>query len=106
MIQLWKDNSPSENQLFLKFDDLKITAEDLLKVPSGGVTFSGLNHNIAVAILFIYNWFQGYGHFYYHDAVEDSATAEISRSQIWQWIRHQVIQLIYIYFVAKKYKGG
>ncbi|CAH1778363.1 unnamed protein product [Owenia fusiformis] len=68
----------------------QITSSDLLRIPQGGDTMEGLKHNIAVTILFIYAWFQGEGHFVYKGNVEDSATAEISRSQIWQWIRHQV----------------
>lgn len=57
---------------------------------TGGVTLEGLKHNIAVGILFIDSWLQGKGHYIYKAAVEDSATAEISRSQVWQWIRHRV----------------
>uniref|UniRef100_A0A8C7ZTZ6 malate synthase n=1 Tax=Oryzias sinensis TaxID=183150 RepID=A0A8C7ZTZ6_9TELE len=55
----------------------------------GGVTLYGLKHNISVGILFINAWLSGKGHFFYRGQVEDSATAEISRSQVWQWIRHQ-----------------
>ncbi|KAI4800003.1 hypothetical protein KUCAC02_016541 [Chaenocephalus aceratus] len=58
-------------------------------MPSGGVTLYGLKYNIAVGVLFINAWFSGKGHFFYRGQVEDSATAEISRSQVWQWIRHQ-----------------
>lgn len=47
-------------------------------------------HNISVALLFIYHWLSGSGVFYFKGAVEDSATAEISRSQLWQWIRFKV----------------
>nr|CAD7603408.1 unnamed protein product [Timema genevievae] len=88
--QLWQTYSPGLNQLSLTRDDLQVTSRDLLEMPQGGVTFAGLKHNIAVAILFVYHWLQGIGHFRYQGAVEDSATAEISRSQIWQWIRHGV----------------
>nr|CAD7575593.1 unnamed protein product [Timema californicum] len=87
-IQLWQTHSPSLNQLSLTRDDLQVTSHDLLEMPQGGVTLAGLKHNIAVGILFVYHWLQGIGHFRYQGAVEDSATAEISRSQIWQWIRH------------------
>lgn len=66
----------------------EISVEDLLTLPVGGVTTRGIMHNISVAILFIFNWLNGKGHFIYEGFVEDSATAEISRSQIWQWIRH------------------
>nr|CAD7423106.1 unnamed protein product [Timema monikensis] len=86
--QLWQTYSPSLNQLSLTRDDLQVTSQDLLEMPQGGVTLAGLKHNIAVGILFVYHWLQGIGHFRYQGAVEDSATAEISRSQIWQWIRH------------------
>ncbi|CAG2053607.1 unnamed protein product [Timema podura] len=86
--QLWQTYSPGLNQLSLTRDDLQVTSRDLLEMPQGGVTLAGLKHNIAVAILFVYHWLQGIGHFRYQGAVEDSATAEISRSQIWQWIRH------------------
>ncbi|XP_010777570.1 malate synthase-like, partial [Notothenia coriiceps] len=55
----------------------------------GGVTLYGLKYNIAVGVLFINAWLSGKGHFFYRGQVEDSATAEISRSQVWQWIRHQ-----------------
>ncbi|XP_066998901.2 malate synthase isoform X2 [Anabrus simplex] len=87
--ELWRLHASSADQLMVKLSTTQITPEDLLQMPSGGVTMDGLNHNIAVTVLFIYHWFQGYGHFYYNGAVEDSATAEISRSQIWQWIRHE-----------------
>lgn len=68
----------------------EVSAADLLTLPVGGVTTQGLTHNISIAILFIFNWLNDKGHFIYKGFVEDSATAEISRSQIWQWIRHGV----------------
>ncbi|GBP40887.1 Malate synthase [Eumeta japonica] len=85
-IPLWKKYGATPNQLSRKLD-LVITEADLLEIPSGGVTLNGLRHNVAVAILFIYHWLAGIGHFFYSGNVEDSATAEISRFQIWQWIR-------------------
>lgn len=68
----------------------EIFESDLLQMPSGGVTMDGLVHNVEVSILFVYNWLIGKGHFVNKNAVEDSATAEISRSQIWQWLMHMV----------------
>ncbi|XP_011494001.1 PREDICTED: malate synthase-like [Ceratosolen solmsi marchali] len=65
-----------------------ITETDLLILPTGGVTEKGLKHNISVTILFIYHWLCGEGVFKFKETIEDSATAEISRAQIWQWIRH------------------
>lgn len=89
--KLWDDMCGSTvNQLSkLSSDATSITVKDLLEIPAGGVTVVGLKRNIAVSVLFIYNWFRGNGHFFLANSVEDSATAEISRSQIWQWIRHE-----------------
>lgn len=90
-MQLWNAMCGRNiNQLNLKLPHVNVTADDLLQMPDGGVTFEGFKHNVAVAILFIFHWLKGKGHFTYKGAVEDSATAEISRSQIWQWLRHKV----------------
>lgn len=89
MQELFRKMSPSANQLTVLRSDVNVTAADLLKMPSGSVTYNGLKHNITVGILFIEAWLRGQGHYFFKGAVEDSATAEISRSQVWQWIRHQ-----------------
>lgn len=87
---LWKNyGGLFKNQISYPGTKELITEEDLLSLPTGGVTMQGLDHNIRVAILFIYNWLNGRGHFVHAGSIEDSATAEISRSQIWQWIRHR-----------------
>ena len=62
----------------------------LLSVPHGGATSGGLHENVCVSLLFIAAWLGGRGQFVYRGKVEDSATAEISRSQLWQWCRHRV----------------
>ncbi|XP_062856649.1 malate synthase-like [Trichomycterus rosablanca] len=90
MQKLFQLQCKGQNQLQVLRSDLIVTQEDLLTMPAGGVTFEGLKHNIAVGVLFIEAWLSGRGHFIYKGQVEDSATAEISRSQVWQWIRHQV----------------
>ncbi|XP_029918008.1 malate synthase-like isoform X2 [Myripristis murdjan] len=89
MQELFQLHTHGDNQLHQVRDDVAITPEDLLSMPAGGVTLYGLKYNIAVGILFIEAWLSGKGHFFYRGQVEDSATAEISRSQVWQWIRHQ-----------------
>ncbi|XP_055536849.1 malate synthase-like isoform X2 [Wyeomyia smithii] len=89
--ELWQQRCSTDNQLKIFPDIEYITPESLTKIPEGGVTIDGLENNITVALLFIYHWFTGSGVFYLNGAVEDSATAEISRSQIWQWIRHRAI---------------
>ncbi|KAG7328881.1 hypothetical protein KOW79_007055 [Hemibagrus wyckioides] len=90
MQKLFQLHCTGENQLQELRNDVSVTPEDLLTMPAGGVTLYGLKHNIAVGVLFIEAWLSGRGHFFFKRQVEDSATAEISRSQVWQWIRHQV----------------
>ncbi|KAM9850141.1 malate synthase-like [Aulostomus maculatus] len=89
MQKLFQLHTEGDNQLQQLCQDITITSDDLLSMPSGGVTLNGLKYNIAVGVLFIDAWLSGKGHFYFRGQVEDSATAEISRSQVWQWIRHQ-----------------
>ncbi|XP_013171761.1 PREDICTED: malate synthase, glyoxysomal-like [Papilio xuthus] len=84
--ELWKKNGTTPNQITRQINT-NVIALDLLTIPQGGVTSQGIKHNVAVTILFIYHWLAGIGHFFYNGNVEDSATAEISRAQIWQWIR-------------------
>ncbi|XP_019218308.1 malate synthase-like [Oreochromis niloticus] len=89
MQKLFKGHSEGDNQLDQLRNDVTVFPEDLLSMPSGGVMLNGLKYNIAVGVLFINAWLSGKGHFFYKGQVEDSATAEISRSQVWQWVRHQ-----------------
>lgn len=84
--ELWKKSGATPNQITRQLE-VNIAPQDLLSIPRDGVTLSGLKHNVAISILFIYYWLAGIGHFFYSGNVEDSATAEISRCQIWQWIR-------------------
>lgn len=63
-------------------------ANDLLQVPEGTRTMSGLRQNIRVCVRYIESWLRGVGCVPLYDMMEDAATAEISRTQIWQWIRH------------------
>ena len=66
-----------------------MTADSLLKIPAGGVTTEGLKLNIAVTVVFISSWLKDRrGCLTFLGKAEDSATAEISRCQVWQWIHH------------------
>ena len=66
-----------------------MTADSLLKIPAGGVTTEGLKLNIAVTVVFISSWLRDRrGCLAFLGKAEDSATAEISRCQVWQWIHH------------------
>jgi malate synthase len=76
------------NQIARKRQDVQVTAADLLKVPTGTITEAGLRGNINVGIGYIEAWLRGLGCVPLYNLMEDAATAEISRSQVWQWIRH------------------
>jgi len=76
------------NQIDKKREDVHVTAEDLLAVPDGTITEAGLRTNISVSLQYMESWFRGSGCVPINNLMEDAATVEISRSQIWQWIRH------------------
>jgi malate synthase len=79
---------PGPNQIERKREDVDVTAADLLAVPDGPVTEAGVRTNISVAIQYMEAWLSGSGAVPIFNLMEDAATAEISRAQIWQWIRH------------------
>ena len=71
-------------------DDVRVSARDLLDVTVAGgrTTEAGLRNNVSVAIQYIASWLRGTGAAAIYNLMEDAATAEIARAQIWQWIRH------------------
>ena len=78
---------PAANQLNKKREDVQTSAADLLRFePQSPITEAGLHFNIEVAIAYIGAWLAGTGCVPLHNLMEDAATAEISRSQVWQWI--------------------
>jgi malate synthase len=77
------------NQLSVQRDDVTVTAADLLTLPEGTITESGLRNNIRVGILYLNAWLDGSGCVPLYHLMEDAATAEICRAQIWQWLKHQ-----------------
>lgn len=79
---------PTPNQIDRNRSDVDVTAEDLLTVPQGAITEQGLRTNINVGIQYIASWLCGRGAAPINHLMEDAATAEISRAQVWQWIRH------------------
>jgi malate synthase len=79
---------PGPNQIARKRQDVHVSAADLVAVPAGTITEAGLRQNINVGIGYIESWLRGLGCVPLYNLMEDAATAEISRSQVWQWIRH------------------
>jgi malate synthase len=85
---IFDEHMPGPNQLDRKRDDVRVAQKDLLQVPEGKRTEGGLCHNIRVGILYLEAWLRGNGCVPLFNLMEDAATAEISRAQVWQWIRH------------------
>ena len=79
---------PLPNQITRKRQDIEVGAADLLTVPEGTITEAGLRQNLNVGIGYLEAWLRGMGCVPLYNLMEDAATAEISRAQIWQWIRH------------------
>lgn len=79
---------PNANQVDNLREDVNVTAEDLLRVPEGAITEEGLRTNIDVGVQYMEAWLRGIGCVPLHNLMEDAATAEISRTQIWQWIHN------------------
>ncbi len=79
---------PSPNQIARQRDDVNVTAAELLSVPKGEITEAGLRTNVNVGIAYLEAWLRGNGCVPLYNLMEDAATSEISRTQIWQWIRH------------------
>jgi len=79
---------PNANQIDKTPPDINVTAEDLLTIPSGNITEEGLRKNINVGLLYLKSWLSGNGCVPIYNLMEDAATAEISRTQLWQWRRH------------------
>jgi len=77
------------NQLARKREDVRVTAAQLLEVPSGAITEAGLRQNLSVGVAYLDAWLRGSGCVPLHYLMEDAATAEISRTQVWQWLRHR-----------------
>ncbi len=97
------------NQLEVMPQDI-IIASDLLEIICGVITKAGLHNNISIAIQYLESWFRGVGCVPINHLMEDAATVEIARSQVWQWIRHgicfndgQTVKESMAIFIAEKF---
>jgi malate synthase len=86
--EVFDAHMPTPNQIHVKREDVKVTAADLLKVPEGQITEAGLRMNIDVGIQYLESWLRGSGCVPIYNLMEDAATAEISRTQVWQWLHY------------------
>jgi malate synthase len=82
---------PQPNQIDKQLPDYTATADDLLKVPEGRITEAGLQQNVAVGLGYVEAWLRGIGCVPLFNLMEDAATAEISRAQLWQWVHHGAV---------------
>ncbi|WP_296314478.1 malate synthase A [Winogradskyella sp. UBA3174] len=82
---------PTQNQLHVTRNDINITEQDLVELPKGTITEVGIRKNINVGILYTEAWLRGHGAVALYNLMEDAATAEISRTQVWQWLKNEVI---------------
>ncbi|HQR44910.1 MAG TPA: malate synthase A [Thermoanaerobaculia bacterium] len=87
--KIFDDGMPQANQISRRRDDVVVTAADLLSVPTGPITEKGLRQNVNVGILYLEAWLRGSGCVPLYNLMEDAATSEISRTQVWQWIHHR-----------------
>jgi malate synthase len=86
--EMFDSYMPEPNQIHNKKEDINIAAEDLLTIPVGTITTEGLKTNIDVGIQYIASWLRGNGCVPIYNLMEDAATAEISRTQVWQWLNN------------------
>ena len=86
--EVFDSRMPTPNQIHVKREDVRISAADLLAIPDGEITEKGLKLNIDVGIQYLESWLQGLGCVPIYNLMEDAATAEISRTQVWQWLHH------------------
>jgi len=88
-MEVFDREMPTPNQIYTaKQQKITVTAQDLLEVPGGTITEAGVRTNINVGIQYVASWLSGRGAAPIYNLMEDAATAEISRAQLWQWIRH------------------
>jgi malate synthase len=89
--QVFDEYMPAPNQIERQRDDVNPTAADLLTPSAGTITERGLKWNLRVGIQYLEAWLGGNGCVPLYNLMEDAATAEISRSQVWQWLHHGVM---------------
>lgn len=87
-MEIFDAHMPTPHQIHRQREDVQVTAHDLIAPPSGTITEAGLRLNINVGILYIESWLRGLGAAAIYHLMEDAATAEISRTQVWQWLQN------------------
>ena len=89
-LEVFNEHMTSSNQLNIKREDFNTNAQELLEVPTGTITQEGISSNIYIGILYLESWLRGQGAAAINNLMEDAATAEISRTQVWQWLHNGI----------------
>ena len=86
--EVFDRHMPGPHQIDKRVPGLHVTAADLLRVPEGRITEEGVRTNVEVSLHYLEAWLRGKGCVPIRNLMEDAATVEISRAQLWQWVRH------------------
>lgn len=92
-LEVFDQHLNGPNQLARLRDDVDVSAADLLQIPQGTITHAGLRNNVNVSIQYLAAWLAGNGCVPINHLMEDAATAEIARAQLWQWTHHHAVRL-------------
>ena len=90
-LEVFNREMPRPNQIEKQLQDFHVTAADLLQVPEGTISEAGVRQNVAVGLGYVEAWLRGIGCVPLFNLMEDAATAEISRAQLWQWVHHHAV---------------
>jgi malate synthase len=85
-MRVFNEHMKTKNQIHVSRSDVKVSEADLVEMPKGTITEDGIRKNINVGILYIESWLRGNGAAALYNLMEDAATAEISRTQVWLWL--------------------
>lgn len=89
-MEVFNEHMPTANQIHRKLNDTRVTAADLVAPTQGEITERGLQMNVDIGLQYLESWLNGNGCVPIYNLMEDAATAEISRAQVWQWVQHRV----------------
>jgi malate synthase len=91
--EIFDAHVPGPNQREMLREDVDVSREDLLRIPIGTITRKGFENNVEVCVRYLAAWLEGNGCVPIHHLMEDAATAEIARAQLWQWLHHGGLHL-------------
>jgi malate synthase len=90
---IFDEHMPCKHQQSQRREDVRVTRDDLLRPPLGSISRAGFDNNVEVCVRYLAAWLDGQGCVPIHGLMEDAATAEIARTQLWQWLHHAGLHL-------------